>query len=143
LFAFIAGSAALLLALGLSGRIRGSKPATLTAVTRGVAWERDGCISALVDFLSDKAKWRSRNAACPLDWKGELPGAASLIQWNATVTKAMESFGLEVLRGTEEIVDGRGRRPVHRLTLVAGRAGETLATITVEAPRPTQVSPVF
>lgn len=141
--AFLTGGALLLVALGISGRIRWGRHPVPAPTATATAWNRDACMSALVGFLRPQANWRDSAIACPLHWTGEIPAASSLIQWNARVSRALADLGLEIVSGTEEVIERRSRRPMQRLTLVAGRAGETLATIVVECQRPPQLSPVF
>ncbi|MBD3237360.1 MAG: hypothetical protein GF330_11690 [Candidatus Eisenbacteria bacterium] len=144
LIAFLAGGALVLLALGLSGRVRWNAPAQReTPVTAGVPVDPETTAALLAAVLEPQADWERHDASPPLQWRGRVAAEESLVQWNARVSALCERLGLQIVSGTEEIIERRGRWPLQRVTLVAALAGETLATLVVEAPRPPTVPPAF
>lgn len=145
LITFLIGGALVFLGLGLSGRIHWETDSAdgdrVAAATPRV--DRETTAAMLTAVLEPQAEWRTRGPAIPLNWCGEIGSDESLVQWNARVTALCERLGLEVIAGTEEIIERRGRWPLQRLTLVAALGGETLATLVVEDTRPPTVPPTF
>lgn len=143
-WSFLAGGVVVFLILGLCNRIlwghhseSGERDAKVTAA------EQSRRVEQLATLLHPLADWDATEVSCPLEWKGRIPSSESLVQWNAWASSAMQSLGLEVFAGTEEIIERRGRWPLQRLTLIGGISGETLATIVIETPRRQELPPAF
>ncbi len=100
-------------------------------------------LEALEQLLAPAARWRQRDPGVPMVWTGTLGPPETLVQWNARISAGVEALGLEILEGREEILTRSRGRPLGRLTLVVGDAGEILATIVVEAVRPPALPPAF
>jgi len=98
---------------------------------------------ALERLLTPAARWSQRDLERPMVWTGTLEPAESVVQWNARISAGVESLGLEILEGREEILTRPRGRPLTRLTLVVGDAGEVLATLVVEAVRSPSLPPAF
>ncbi|MCK4305498.1 MAG: hypothetical protein KAY24_14775 [Candidatus Eisenbacteria sp.] len=138
---FLAGGVATLLLLWVGGVLRwDGKP------DPGAANEPE-CLRAqangLAAILLPQAEWHSRDTTLPMEWVGRLRSSESLIQWNARVSAGIQSLGMDVLEGREEILERVGQWPLQRLTLVVGSGGETLATVIVETSRSPNLPPPF
>ncbi len=100
-------------------------------------------LARLSEVMHGEAEWTREGTGSPPQWQGRLRGEESLVRWNARITGAVEAAGLQVLQGTEELSDRRGRWPVQRLTLRIGTDGNALATVVVETARSPALPPAF
>ncbi len=93
-------------------------------------------LEALSIFLRGQADWIESNPALVKGWSGDLVETESLVQWNAAIVDGVESIGLCVLSGHEEIIPRRNRLPIQQLTLVIGdEVGDYVTTVCVRKPR--------
>jgi len=138
LLAFLAGAVAVLLLL------RDGAPEPDPTTERLLAAQRRAELEgALTRLLAAQARWDEAGSGRPLTWQGELAGRESLVRWNSRVSGEIEALGLEVLSGTEQLIERRGRFPLQRLRLTVGVGEETLATVVVETTRSPSLPPVF
>ncbi|MFH1143492.1 MAG: hypothetical protein V1774_03010 [Candidatus Eisenbacteria bacterium] len=100
-------------------------------------------LGELAAILEKRATWEVRAEGIGSEWLGRIPQGMSLVHWNAETTSALESAGLEVLAGREDLIDRRGRAPLQRLTLEIGVMGEFLATVVVETTRQSSLPTAF